>query len=125
MGQKKTFHAVHTPQHQASLRETEALMLTGFTSSVSRDCMVPDKTEPVAEPGTYDRNSAAGQSILANLREPAKVAKAGVFGTTKGSDRFRGSALSVTEEDNGPSPGSPQHRCLRRCLQEQSTPAPT
>jgi len=103
-GLRRRFLAVHTPQQQRSLQDTDALVLCGFASTTSRDCLVPDRTDPVAEPGTYDRAESLGQSIRADLREPARIAKNGAFGSTRDSDRFFGFPLNPPA-DGGPAPG--------------------
>lgn len=87
-GSRKKYLAVHTPQHLMALRDTDAGMLSGFNSNLSRPCMVADKAKPVADPCTYDRNDSLGQSISAKLREPAKLGKKGAFGSQADGQRF-------------------------------------
>lgn len=102
LGMLQRFHGVHTPQHITSLRDTSGAPTTAFSSTLSRDCLVPQKTKEEADPCTYDRHLSVGQSVEAKLREQARIGKHGAFGSTKKGSRFAGFALVGRKE--GPAP---------------------
>jgi len=97
------FPGVHTPQHLTSLRETAASRTTGFSSAEPRDCLSPERAQAVTAPTDYNRNEAMGQSISSDMKEAAKLAQSGAFGTTVGRDRFDGFTLDSRLET--PDPG--------------------
>lgn len=104
-GDRKKYLGVHAPHTMKSLEESDGAVLCGFSSSEPR--MPPLRPKPMAEPGSYDRDQALGQSISAALREPAKVGKAGAFGRTKEGSRF-----PLDKECPAPDPGEYQDRVV-------------
>lgn len=100
--QLKKFHAVHQPHQVASLQHNDGLLLTGFSSSNVRDCNRAPKMSDTADPGQYDIEEVESQSLVAGLKQSAKVGKKGIFGSA--ADRFYGFALGGVET-GGPDPG--------------------
>jgi len=85
-GERKKFVGVHMPHTMKSLEQTDGAVVAGFNSSQPR--LPESRKEQAADQCTYDRDGALGQSISANLREPAKVGLHGAFGMPKDSNRF-------------------------------------
>jgi hypothetical protein len=109
----KKFLGVHTPQHQAKLKEIDAAPPGGFGSSESRDCLNAKKS-PSPDPGSYDKHESLDQSITSGLKEQARLGKHGVFGATRTAERFHS---GVKGQADGPGPdeyqrgaGSPSPR---------------
>jgi len=87
---KKKIHGVHHPTIVMALAETQG-PLQAFNSTDDRACnKAVDQRTPA--PWQYNRDTARGSSMNAELREKAKVGRRGAFGSC--ADRFYGSPLA-------------------------------
>jgi len=82
----RKFHAVHQPHQVVSLRDSEGLKLHGFDCGDVRPMHKNDKGNGVPSLA-YNVEDSMGQSIMSNLKEPAKIGKKGPFGSQ--SERFQ------------------------------------
>lgn len=86
---RKKIHGVHHPSIVIALSEAQG-PLQAFNCTDDRPC---NKTSDARTPAPwqYNKDTARGHSMAAELREKAKVGRRGAFGTC--ADRFYGSPL--------------------------------
>jgi len=87
---RKKIYGVHHPTIVMALCEAQG-PLQAFNSTDDRPCN-KSQNQGGPSPWQYNRESARGQSMGAELRERAKVGRRGAFGSC--SDRFYGSPLN-------------------------------